>query len=215
MQTLSTVVGIILASATALLRIYGITVIPIQTLDEPDTEVMSEKIAEPSVTSPLPNIEERPRLLTFGLYVTPDPARNPIDPPERFTGYHTALDFEILPGEERIDVPVFAMCDGTVLFRDAVDGYGGMFIQSCMLNDQPVTVLYGHLRIDSLPRKNTAVKQGDPIALLAPAYSRGSDDTRKHLHIGIHKGTQLEFLGYAQDAKRLEEFIDPASLLFP
>lgn len=36
--------------------------------------------------------------------------------PTQYTGYHTAKDWEILPGEENKDVPVYAVTDGKISF---------------------------------------------------------------------------------------------------
>jgi len=81
------------------------------------------------IHNPLPNTENRATPLSFGMYVTPEPEKNPIDPPERFTGFHAALDFEVSEGELHGDVPVYAICAGTVLFSGFSEGYGGLIIQ--------------------------------------------------------------------------------------
>jgi murein DD-endopeptidase MepM/ murein hydrolase activator NlpD len=163
---------------------------------------------------PLAEIEQRDRLLTFGLHVTPDPATNPIDPPERFVGYHAALDFEILPGESDIDVPVFAACDGKVIFASNAEGYGGVIVQRCALDGEPVTVLYGHLDPASFAvNVEQDVARGERIASLAAHKSPGSGDTRKHLHLGIHRGEALELRGYVQEEEELEGFVDPEGVL--
>lgn len=164
---------------------------------------------------PLDRYDERPKLLTYGLYVTPDPAQNPIDPPERFTGYHTALDLEILPGEETADVPVYALCPGEVAYAGFAEGYGGVVVHRCVLEgNREVTVLYGHL-----DRASFGVKEGDTVAKgqrigsLGAAHSADTDNTRKHLHLGIHAGRDLDYLGYATDQAELGEWIDPQPLL--
>lgn len=163
---------------------------------------------------PMDDAEERPKLLTFGLYVTPDPENNPIDPPERFTGYHTALDLEILPGEEDAEVAVYAACAGKILTAASAEGYGGVVVQSCTLDGQDVTVLYGHVEPRSLQvRPGDAVETGTRIALLAAGHSMGSDGNRKHLHFGIHRGTRIDYLGYLQTPDRLPEFVDPITVL--
>jgi hydrogenase/urease accessory protein HupE len=58
------------------------------------------------LTHPLSKFDERPKLLTFGLFVTSNPDQNPIDPPERFVGYHTALDIETFDDEQAAEVLV-------------------------------------------------------------------------------------------------------------
>lgn len=168
---------------------------------------------ETSSNIPLPNIHLRPQLLTFGTYVTPDSAQNPIDPPERFTGYHTALDIEILDGEENTEVPVQAVCDGKILQSGSVEGYGGLIVQQCTLSDQEVTVIYGHLDIASLAFQDMYVVKGQVIAKLAPEKSIDSGHTRKHLHLGIHKGTEIDVRGYVDFEEELQEFLDPKVVL--
>lgn len=162
---------------------------------------------------PLPRAEERPTPLGFGLFVTPDPAENPIDPPERFTGYHAALDFELLPGEENADVPVVTICAGQVAFSGHANGYGGLLVQHCILGGQDVTILYGHLTLAGLPRYGSVLERGQRIALLADARSYESGWNRKHLHLGIRKGRGLDLKGYVQDQKELAQYLDPADVL--
>src|SRR6185436_20839762 len=75
-------------------------------------------IPESGFGQPLDNAASRETPLHFGLFVTPDPNHNPIHPPERFEGFHDALDFEIFPSEADKDVPVYAICDGNVLVSE-------------------------------------------------------------------------------------------------
>jgi hypothetical protein len=165
---------------------------------------------------PLTRFDERPKLLTFGLYVTPDPDTNPIDPPERFTGYHTALDLEIFEEELNQTVQVNAICDGRILRAETAEGYGGVMVQSCKLDGQDVTVLYGHVEPASFAKKiNETVRTGEKLAELANENSPGSGLTRKHLHLGVHKGNEVDLLGYVQTAQELENFIDPLPLIGP
>ena len=162
---------------------------------------------------PLDRAATRDKKLTFGLYVTPDPEQNPIDPPERFTGYHAALDYEIFEQERDQDVNVYAVCDGEVVYKDAADGYGGTFIQQCNWKGEEVTVLYGHLDLASI-RANVgeSMRAGDVIGILGDHKSPETSDTRKHLHLGIHRGTGIALLGYVQSTSELESYIDPAQV---
>lgn len=162
---------------------------------------------------PISNAANRPTPLSFGLYVTPDPAKNPIDPPERFIGYHNAVDFEVSSDELDEDVPIYAVCDGTMIYSGFAEGYGGLLMQSCTLGGEDVTILYGHLQLDGLPEKGATVTAGDQIAILAPARSHDSDDNRKHLHFGIHRGTALTMLGYVQNKSELKNYINAKPLL--
>lgn len=170
-------------------------------------------MAQSNFAWPLPGGAFRPTPLHFGLYVTPDPAHNPISPPERFIGYHVATDFEIYPDEENIDVPVYAVCSGTIAYSSFAEGYGGLIAEHCVLGKEKVTVLYGHLLLSSLPKVGDQVTQSQTIALLAPAHSHDSDGNRKHLHLGIHRGWDTTFLGYVQTEAELSQFIDPQTVL--
>lgn len=161
---------------------------------------------------PLPGASSRPTPLHFGLYVTPDPENNPIDPPERFTGYHVATDFETYPAERNKDIPVFAICNGKILFSGESEGYGGLITQSCTINNEAVSVIYGHLDLDSLAASGTKVGTGQQIAILGAAKSEDTGDTRKHLHLGIHRGSG-DVRGYVQNEAELSQFIDPMTVL--
>lgn len=162
---------------------------------------------------PLPDADDRPTPLHFGLYVTPDPAQNPIDPPERFTGFHAATDFEIVDDEEGEDIPVYAVCTGTIAFSGWSEGYGGLITQYCTIDNQDVTVIYGHLAVDSLMPEGTDVRAGQKIGILGAGRSSDTDGTRKHLHLGIAKGHGGEVRGYVQDEAELELFLDPQDVL--
>jgi murein DD-endopeptidase MepM/ murein hydrolase activator NlpD len=169
---------------------------------------------KPVLTWPLDRGEEREKKLTFGLFVTPNPEENPIDPPERFVGYHSALDVEIFPEEESVEVPVKAACDGKILQTETIPGYGGVIIQSCRINEEDVTVLYGHLDFKTFKKiVGDQVTQGEQIGFLGDEKSPETGQTRKHLHFGIHRGTEIEVRGYVQKESELGEFIDPLPLL--
>lgn len=176
--------------------------------------VLSGLTGQQEFGSPLDHAWRRETLLTFGLHVTPDPEQNPIDPPERFSGYHTALDYEILPDEADKEVPVYAVCDGEVIMASTAEGYGGVIVHRCELDGEDVTVLYGHIDPASFAvGVGDEVEQGQHIAVLAPHKSAGSGDTRKHLHLGIHRGQEVEMLGYVETQAALADFIDPATVL--
>lgn len=162
---------------------------------------------------PLSKFDDRQKLLTFGLFVTPNSDQNPIDPPERFVGYHTALDIETFDDEIGKDVEVKSICEGQVVEAKTADGYGGVFIQTCQINGEDVTVLYGHLNPNTFTKKiRDTIKRGEKIALLGEENSPESGLTRKHLHLGIHKGKEIQLLGYVQSEAQLQEYIDPLPL---
>jgi hypothetical protein len=163
-------------------------------------------LSEP-LTGALSRVTKKP----FGIKVSP--GNSPVSP-ERFSGYHTGADFEILPGEENMDVQVLAVCDGILIYKNSVSGYGGVAIQSCVVKNAPITALYGHLRLGSITlAKGTALKSGQEIGVLGTGYSTETDGERKHLHLSIHKGTAIDLLGYVQKSVDLAGWIDPVSLL--
>ncbi len=168
-----------------------------------------------SVPAPLPLAQLRPTPLYFGRYVTPDPAMNPIVPPEKFEGFHVGTDFEVTTDELEQDVPVSAICPGKVIYSGFAEGYGGLVTQQCTLKKKTVTVIYGHLRIEGLPAKGMTLRAGDRIGVLAPARSHDSDGNRKHLHLGIHIGTTVNMRGYVQTEAELAEFMDAQQFWAP
>lgn len=163
---------------------------------------------------PIDRLDQREKKLTFGLYVTPDPENNPIDPPERFTGYHSALDVEVFPDELDLDVPIVAACDGRILEARQAQGYGGVVVQACKLNGADITVLYGHLDYHNFKVKiGDKIKRGENIGILGAHREDESGFNRKHLHFGVHKGKTINLLGYVQKETDLLEFMDPVPLL--
>ncbi len=167
---------------------------------------------EKVLADPISNAKSRIIKKPFGIYVTPE--NSPVQP-EKFTGYHTGADFETTPQEANANVPIYAVCSGSVRIEETVQGYGGVIIENCVLENQPVTVLYGHLNINTFHTLSGEqnVKAGDKIAVLAPANSAMSGGERKHLHLGIHKGSAVDFRGYVQNKSELYAWIDPATLL--
>jgi len=147
----------------------------------------------------------------FGIHVSP--TDSPIQP-ERFTGYHTGADFETSPGEIKIDVIVNAVCDGTLALKETASGYGGVAVEKCELDGEAVTVVYGHLRLSSVDAKvGSEMKAGQPFAVLGTGYSKETDGERKHLHLGIHKGSAINIKGYVPTEAELSDWIDPVPLL--
>jgi murein DD-endopeptidase MepM/ murein hydrolase activator NlpD len=147
----------------------------------------------------------------FGIYITPK--TSPVQP-EKFTGYHTGIDFETTSAEANIDVPIMAACNGKLLMKKYATGYGGVSVQSCVLNGNAVTIIYGHLRLSSItPSVGDSLKAGDKIAFLGTGYSSETDGERKHLHFGIHVGTAVNILGYVQTKTALSGWLDAEQYL--
>jgi hypothetical protein len=156
----------------------------------------------------LPLAQARDRVLKKPFGIKIDPKASPVQP-EKFSGYHTGTDYEIIPGEENIDVAVNAVCDGKLLQKRIVSGYGGVIIQSCSLSGQNVTVLYGHIKLTSVSKNvGDAITQGEQLAILGKGYSTETDRERKHLHLGIHKGAGIVLLGYVQSQQELANWLD-------
>ena len=170
-------------------------------------------MAEPGFSQPLDHAANRPTPLHFGLHVTPDPAENPIDPPERFTGYHVATDYEVSAAELDRPVTVYAICRGRIAYSGFAEGYGGVIVQRCALDGQPISVIYGHLSRNRLLDEGETPDSGEPIGYLADARSTDSDGNRKHLHLGIHKGRSMDMRGYVQTEAEIDQFVDPATVL--
>ncbi len=169
--------------------------------------------ASAGISAPIDDFALRTKLLTFGLHVTPDPEDNPINPPERFEGYHVATDFEVGTDELNTAVKVYAICTGEVVYSGFTSGYGGLVVQRCTFGKEEVTVNYGHLSLENLPGHGVVLQSGGEIAELAPARSYQSDGNRKHLHLGIHRGTAIDMRGYVQTEADVATFIDPLSVL--
>lgn len=172
---------------------------------------ITEKPERYPLSWPLAHAEYRATPLGFGIEVTEE--YTPLKIPERFRGFHTATDFEIFSDEQEDVVDVFAACDGMVVVSGFTGGYGGLIVQRCAVRGEDVTVLYGHLDQYALARKGAYYKRGQKIAQLAPAYSKWSGRTRKHLHFAVHRGSDVEYLGYVDSEEELNQFVNPTRLL--
>lgn len=164
-----------------------------------------------SYTSPLLHIKERDIVKPFGKHITPD--TSPIQP-EKFTGYHTGIDYEIIEGEENIDVPVLAVCGGPLKTKKTAQGYGGLVTQQCTLEDKDILVLYGHLNLDSvLKEAGEFLIPGEEIGYLGKGESTETDGERKHLHLGILNSITEDIRGYGETEEELAQWINPITLI--
>jgi len=160
---------------------------------------------------PIDNWQQRVTKKPFGIYITPQ--NSPVQP-EKFKGYHTGVDFETFAEEQNIDVPIYAVCDGKLLTKRTATGYGGIAVLACKLDNQDVTIIYGHLRLTSISvNVGDLLKAGDKLAVLGTGFSVETDGERKHLHLGIHKGTAINILGYVQNQADLTSWIDVTKYL--
>lgn len=165
-------------------------------------QIETDSVFASPVSDALARITKKP----FGIYVSPQ--NSPVSP-EKFTGYHTGVDFETSPTEQNKDISIVAICDGKFLEKKWARGYGGMIVQSCLLDNSPITVIYGHMRLSSV--KNSVgeiLKTGNFLGFLGIGYSTETDGERKHLHLGIHQGEKIDTRGYVQTESELKNWID-------
>lgn len=165
-------------------------------------EVSSEAL----IFSPISRAQERVTKKPFGIYITPK--TSPVQP-EKFSGYHSGTDFEIFPEEADIDVPVLPICEGKLLQKRTATGYGGLVVQACDIDLESITVVYGHIKLSSVSAKvGEVLKPGQQIGVLGKGYSSETSGERKHLHLGIHKGTSVNIRGYVSNKSDLSSWID-------
>ncbi len=164
-----------------------------------------------SVEWPIDRASERVTKKPFGLRVSP--TNSPVSP-ERFSGYHTAVDFEVFSNEAAAAVPVKAICSGPIRVKRTATGYGGVLVQDCRLADQAVTVIYGHLKLASIQKQvGDELQRGEVFGVLGAGESAETSGERKHLHLGIHKGMAVDLRGYVSRAAELGDWIDVRTLI--
>lgn len=169
------------------------------------------KQLQPKTADPIDGAKARITKKPFGILI--DKQNSPVQP-ERFSGYHTAVDLETNSDEQNVDVSVKALCEGKLLSARIASGYGGVAVQSCVLDGQNVTIIYGHIKLSSMSAKvGDVLKAGDFVADLGKGFSRETDGERKHLHLGIHKGQSVNILGYVGSQLELSSWIDPVKYL--
>lgn len=186
---------------------------------EPETDLpfatagpvsVKEAVHAPKLGLPMTDALTRVTKKHFALHVTPE--TSPVEN-DRFSGYHVGVDFEIFEGEEEIDLPVFAVCDGPLKLKGFAKGYGGYALQACQLEGRDVMVVYGHLRLESIVTKQGAhIARGEHIGVLGRGYSSETDGVRKHLHLGLRRGTSVDIRGYTRDQNEIGDWIDPLPL---
>lgn len=213
--------SLLLAGAGCLDRAPAVRTAAQVPVEEPAAQVAPEHVptdaAPPTpevraiFADPLPDALSRVTKKPFGILI--DRATSPVQP-ERFSGYHSGTDFETSPDEQDADVPVAAVCDGTLALKKYATGYGGVAVERCELDGQAITVIYGHLRLSSVtPEVGQAMRRGEPFALLGTGFGKETDGERKHLHLGIHRGSSIVLLGYVQSKAALDDWFDAATLL--
>ncbi len=173
--------------------------------------ITDNKSTTEKITLPISDANSRITKKMYGTYVTPK--NSPVSP-EVFTGYHTGVDFETTPAEADTDVAIKAICTGRLLRKTTAVGYGGYAVQACTINNQAVTVLYGHLRFSTITTAvGTELKPGETLGLLGKGYSSETSNERKHLHLSIHIGSGIDIKGYVQNKSALSSWMDPKVVL--
>ncbi len=166
---------------------------------------------QPELVTPLNGFALRLTKKLFGVFVSP--SNSPVQH-ERFTGYHTGVDAEVTAQELDQDISVFSIAPGVVKKVDTISGYGGVVVVDFTLDGQEYTVLYGHLKKTSVAfRAGDTVKLGQKIGILGRDKSAETDGERKHLHISIHKGGDIELAGYVKTQSELNAWVDPRVFL--
>jgi murein DD-endopeptidase MepM/ murein hydrolase activator NlpD len=151
-----------------------------------------------SVALPIDGYAENRTIKRFGQYFH-----------DRFTGYHVGDDVEV--ADKSVDVPVYAIADGTVRSVRWASGYGGVMVVAFPIDGMQVNAIYGHIRLASTTLKaGDAVQKGAQLALLGDDRSNETDLERKHLHFGMYEGTALRIGGYVQTKAELSQWIDPS-----
>lgn len=174
-------------------------------------EVVETK--EAKLGLPITNAFDRVTKKTFGMEIHPE--TSPVEH-DRFNGFHVGVDFETTENEQDTDVAVMTICDGPLVAKQFAKGYGGYALQSCQLDGKEVIVLYGHLRLTSIDAKlKQNLVRGETIGVLGTGYSAETDGVRKHLHLGVHRGKEVDIRGYVQKTSEVDGWLDVLPYLKP
>lgn len=147
----------------------------------------------------------------FGELINPETSKVPND---RFSGYHTGIDFEVFDTEDEKQLLVTALCDGNIVDARWLNGYGGVIAQSCTYNSEPIIVIYGHLNPLALAvQKGANVAMGDVLGTLGKGFTQETDGERAHLHLSVHSGSTVDFRGYVESESELQKWLDPRVLI--
>ena len=183
-----------------------------ETVDETGKASAAEE-NEPDGDEPPPAVtgfdvlSERVSKKPFGILI--DPATSPVQP-ERFSGYHTAIDIEAQDIEEEVDV--FAIADGTTAFQRTIEGYGGVTGIRHEIDGETLLGIYGHLDRESI-RGIGDVKAGQKIGVLGEGFTSETDNERKHLHFGLYADEDDNVAGYVSRKSQLASWRDPLPIL--
>lgn len=183
-----------------------------QSIFDKFTESLNFYNDKSSLREPLQDSQKRITKKHFGTQVSPN--NSPVSP-EKFSGYHTGTDFEILNDDElNHDVKINTICGGPLISKNTVSGYGGLIMQQCEIGNQRFTVSYGHMKLDSVKYKvNEYLMPGTSLGVLGKANSSENGDERKHLHLGLYIGTRTNVAGYVKIKNELDNWFDYEKLI--
>jgi hypothetical protein len=133
---------------------------------------------------------------------------------DRFNGFHTGDDLEIFEDELEVEIPVYAVADGNVVYKNWISGYGGVIILEHNFQGQLLQSLYGHIDLNQTSlRLGESVTAGTLISYLGDHESRETDQERKHLHFSLYSGTTLRLNGYTPKTRDLVNWVNPSEFL--
>lgn len=162
-----------------------------------DVQVKNQHETEPSLTLPIAQYSDRLTFKAFGEFIQ-----------DRFRGYHVGDDIEY--EDEPSEVPVLAIADGKIVYRENTEGYGGLMVIEHNINHIVITALYGHLDVlASAFKKGDIVNKGQFLAYLGDGQLPETDGERKHLHFGLYEDSELRLNGYESSAQKVESWINP------
>lgn len=164
-------------------------------------------VEKSSLIEPIDEFKKRITKKPFGIFITPE--TSPVQP-ERFRGFHTAVDVEY--DDKTEEIPIRSIADGTVAMATTASGYGGVLVVRHEIGEKTHTVIYGHVDPKSLPKVGEKVKAGQQVAVLGDHLSSETDGGRKHLHLGIRADNTLNILGYVKNKEELTGWLDPLTL---
>ncbi|MDD3498522.1 MAG: M23 family metallopeptidase [Candidatus Moranbacteria bacterium] len=178
------------------------------------SEAENEKNSAPrengNLSAPMDNAQKRITKKTFGMFVSPE--TSPVKD-DKFRGFHTGADFEVFEKEIEAEVPIKAVCSGILALKKIASGYGGVAVQKCEIDGKAATIIYGHMDPGSIGfEKGDEIKAGEIVGNLGDNKSAETDGARKHLHLGIHKGENINIKGYVDSEEKTADWIDPCLL---
>ncbi len=164
---------------------------------------------------PMDKYKERITVKNFGTFIDSNfyKGKEKLFPHNKFYGYHAAVDLDTDKEEKNINVPVYAVHSGTIVYVGSLDGYGGVILER--LQGEERTALYGHVKISNLGIEiGDEIKPGQIITYLGDEFSKETSGERKHLHFGIYKGADLYFHGHeSSQLVLLKKWEDPTEYL--